>query len=336
MRRWEFVGGGSAKFWEAEAEGAVVTVRYGRVGAEGRTQMKDLESAEAAQRYLAKVIAEKERKGYQEAAAPAVPAAAAERSPAEDQESGSGGGVVLPDEETFVMPAAWRRLVYPRRGGIARTVGGPRPEAEELVAGRLKEEADWVEQVLSAPKSEPRIVEAARAHLNGGHNPLGAAALAAVTMHYRLPDGVFVDAWVRSRGLAFAARAVVEYFDVEAHWMQYGGHREDPWIGFRPGAASDGGHWARPKFADRLRALLSVADEDAYRQAVDALARCRGGARRRVVVSYLVPGEQDWLAEACADAGVIDEALRAMLLCSLSSPGQLDCFGGNFALGWND
>ncbi|MFH0519685.1 DUF4132 domain-containing protein [Streptomyces sp. M41] len=326
MRRWESVGGGSAKFWEAQADGAAVTVRYGRVGAEGRTQVKELESAGAAQRYLAKVIAEKERKGYQEVA-PSAPV---------EGGAGGGGGVELPDEETFVMPTAWRRLVYPRRGGIRRTVGEPHPEAEELIARRLKEEADWVEEVLGAPKSDPRIVDAARAHLKGSPSPLGAAALAAISMHYQLPDGVFVDAWVRAHSLAFAARAVVEYFDVEAHWMQYGGHRQDAWIGFRPGAASDGGHWARPKFADRMRALLTVADEDGYQQAVATLAGCRDGARRRIVVSYLVPGEREWLAETCADAGVIDEVLRAMLLCSLNSPAQLEHFAGRFELGWND
>lgn len=327
MRRWEFVGDGSAKFWEAEAEGAVVTVRYGRVGTEGRKQVKELESAQLAERYLAKAVAEKERKGYREVEAAAAPAG--------DVEPGSDEEAVLPDEDTFVLPAAWRRLAYPRRGGVRRTVGEPHPEGEELVTRRLKEEADWVEQMLAAPKSDPRIVEAARAHLAGAPDPLGAAALAAVTMHYQLPDGVFVDAWVRAHGLPFAARAVVEYFDVEPHWMQYGGRREDPWLGLRAGTTSDGGHWARPKFADRLRSLLSVADEDTYRLAVAALAECRDGARRRVVVSYLVPGEREWVAESCADAGTVDEALRAMLLCSLDSPAQLEQFGGRFDVGWN-
>ena len=182
MRRWEFVGDGSAKFWEAAADGTDVTVSYGRVGSEGRTQHKALDSAEAAQRYLAKAVAEKERKGYREVNAEP----AAEPSPPED------GPVAFPDEETFEMPLAWRRLVYPRRGGIKRSVSGPRDDAEELTARRLKEEAHWVEQMLSAPRSDPGIVGATRAHMNGSPDPLGAAALAAVTMHYQLPDGVFV------------------------------------------------------------------------------------------------------------------------------------------------
>lgn len=163
MRRWEFVGDGSAKFWEAEAEGAIVTVRYGRVGAEGRTQVKELDSADAAGLHLAKVIAEKERKGYREvealvggaftasAAAASASASVEDSAPAAEAAAASPDEVVLPDEETFEVPSAWRRLVHPRRGGIGRGGAAPRKDAAELVAGRLKEEADWVEQMLSSP-----------------------------------------------------------------------------------------------------------------------------------------------------------------------------------------
>ncbi|WP_328873631.1 DUF4132 domain-containing protein [Streptomyces sp. NBC_00287] len=318
VRRWELVGDGSAKFWEAEAEGATVTVRYGRVGAQGRTQPKELGSAEAAEAYLAKGIAEKEGKGYREVEVAADPEPA-----------------VLPDEDTFVMPAAWRRLVHPRRGGIPRTVPELRADAQELLDGRLKEEAGWIEQMLAAPESDPRIVDAVRAHLKGSQSPLGAAALASLTMHYQLPDGVFVDAWVRAHGLAFAARAVVEYFDIETHWMQHGGHRQDPRIGFRAGTTTGSGHWGGP-FASRLRALLAVADEDIFQETVAVLAECRDSVRRRVVVAYVVPSEHDWVADACTDADKIDTGLRSLLLCSLNSPEQLATVGTSLHLGWND
>ncbi|MGW1358230.1 DUF4132 domain-containing protein [Streptomyces chartreusis] len=348
MRRWEFVGDGSAKFWEAEAEGAIVTVRYGRVGAEGRTQVKELDSAEAAGLHLAKVIAEKERKGYGEvealvggaftasaAAASASASASVEDSaPAAEAAAASPDEVVLPDEETFEVPSAWRRLVHPRRGGIGRGGAAPRKDAAELVAGRLKEEADWVEQMLSSPLSDARIVDAARAHLSGSPSPLGAAALASVTMHYQLPGGVFVDTWVRDHGLAFAARAVVEYFDIEAHWLQHGMNRQDPRLRFRPVGGRVEVQWARPHFADRMRVLLAAADEDSYRQAVAALARCRDAERGRIVVSYLVPGEREWVAECCTGEVVDDPLLREMLLCSIGSPEQLAHFGSRLHLHW--
>ncbi|MEV5986960.1 DUF4132 domain-containing protein [Streptomyces sp. NPDC052051] len=240
-------------------------------------------------------------------------------------------GVVFPDEDTFEMPSAWRQLVQPRRGGIRRNVGGPSAEAEALVAGRLAEERGWVEAMLSAPQSDPRIVEATRAHLNGAPDPLGAAALAHLTMHYQLPDGIFVDAWVRAHGMAFAARAVVEYFETVAHYMQYGGRREDPWLGTLAQSDHVDHYWAIA-FADRMRALLSVADEDAYRETVAALARCRDSVRRRILVSCLVPAERDWLAEVCAHPVPDDPTLRVMLLGSLDSPDQIACFGSRIDL----
>ncbi|MFJ4582469.1 DUF4132 domain-containing protein [Streptomyces echinatus] len=254
--------------------------------------------------------------------------AAAGRSAAAD------GPVALPDEQTFRMPAAWRRLVYPRRGGIERSVAGPHPETEQRTAFRLHEEADWIEAMLTAPKSDPRIVEATRSHMDGRPNPLGAAVVATLTFQWQYPDGIFVDAWVRAHGLAFAAQAVVEYFDVVPHYHQNGAHRENPWLGFRTGAAT-GGDWARSKFADRVRALLAVADENTYQETVAALAGSRTGVRRRIVVSYLLPTEQAWVDECCADVQQADELLRAMLLCSLNSAEQLEHFGRRAGLVWN-
>ncbi|MFC5906567.1 WGR domain-containing protein, partial [Streptacidiphilus monticola] len=80
MRRWEYVGDGSAKFWEAAVEGASVRVRYGRIGTDGREQVKELASAEAAEAHFGRLVAEKERKGYRQAGAPGA-AASAETAP---------------------------------------------------------------------------------------------------------------------------------------------------------------------------------------------------------------------------------------------------------------
>ena len=66
VRRFEFVGGGSAKFWEIGSHGAQVTVRFGRLGTNGQTQTKDLGSETAAAVHVAKLIDEKLAKGYVE------------------------------------------------------------------------------------------------------------------------------------------------------------------------------------------------------------------------------------------------------------------------------
>jgi predicted DNA-binding WGR domain protein len=65
-RRFEFVQGSSAKFWEIARTGSDVTVRFGRIGTGGQAQTKSLGSSEAADRHAAKLIAGKTRKGYVE------------------------------------------------------------------------------------------------------------------------------------------------------------------------------------------------------------------------------------------------------------------------------
>jgi DNA ligase-1 len=67
-RRFEFVEGNSAKFWEISTNGADVSVTFGRLGTNGQTQTKTLPDAEAAAKHVDKLIGEKTKKGYQEVA----------------------------------------------------------------------------------------------------------------------------------------------------------------------------------------------------------------------------------------------------------------------------
>jgi predicted DNA-binding WGR domain protein len=68
LRRFEFVGGSSSKFWEISQSDTQVTVRFGRIGTNGQTQTKDHESWEDAAERVRKLVAEKLREGYQEVA----------------------------------------------------------------------------------------------------------------------------------------------------------------------------------------------------------------------------------------------------------------------------
>jgi len=65
-RHFEFVEGAAAKFWEIAIEGTDVTVRFGRIGANGQTQTKSFADAAAAQKHADKLVAEKSGKGYVE------------------------------------------------------------------------------------------------------------------------------------------------------------------------------------------------------------------------------------------------------------------------------
>jgi predicted DNA-binding WGR domain protein len=68
-RYFEFIGGNSAKFWELGVSGVEVTVRFGRIGTDGQTQVKSFPDAAAATRHAEKLIAAKIGKGYAEAVA---------------------------------------------------------------------------------------------------------------------------------------------------------------------------------------------------------------------------------------------------------------------------
>lgn len=71
MSEWkvhlEFEEDNSSKFWRARVEGKTLFVNYGRIGTAGQTQMKELASADAAQKELDKLEREKRKKGYQDA-----------------------------------------------------------------------------------------------------------------------------------------------------------------------------------------------------------------------------------------------------------------------------
>lgn len=54
----------SAKFWEIDRAGVEVTVRYGRIGASGRTSVKSFSDESKAEAHAAKLIEQKTAKGY--------------------------------------------------------------------------------------------------------------------------------------------------------------------------------------------------------------------------------------------------------------------------------
>ncbi len=69
MARLTCTEGGSSKFWEGWVEGRTLFVRFGKIGTDGQTREKKLATPAAAAAELAKVSAEKRKKGYVEAGA---------------------------------------------------------------------------------------------------------------------------------------------------------------------------------------------------------------------------------------------------------------------------
>ncbi|MDP6527723.1 MAG: DUF4116 domain-containing protein, partial [Candidatus Pacebacteria bacterium] len=66
IRYFEFKDAHSSKFWEVSVAGSTVTVRYGKIGTNGQTSVKELDSPEQAQEHATKQAAGKLKKGYQE------------------------------------------------------------------------------------------------------------------------------------------------------------------------------------------------------------------------------------------------------------------------------
>lgn len=90
MRRFEFVEGGSSKFWEITLEGSSSTTHWGRIGTAGQSTTKSFANDAAAKKEHDKLVAEKLGKGYREVGAPA---AAAPKEKAELLPARTGGGI---------------------------------------------------------------------------------------------------------------------------------------------------------------------------------------------------------------------------------------------------
>ena len=67
-RRFEFSEGNSNKFWEIATRGVEVTVRFGRIGTQGQTNVKSFPDEAATAKHVEKLIGEKTGKGYREIA----------------------------------------------------------------------------------------------------------------------------------------------------------------------------------------------------------------------------------------------------------------------------
>ena len=180
-----------------------------------------------------------------------------------------GAAAAADGEDVLVVPASWRRVIHPRRGGVP----GP---ALTLKPG------PWTEQELGA-------------------TPAAAATFALRTRPTQDADlCAFVDAWVRRRGIVFAAAATLEL------------------------ARDMSTSKARFEATARMRRLLAAAGADEYTQVVAALAECRGDFDGRLLASYLLPTEAAWTDEVLAEPyGDRPGWYSRILPYTLSTPGHV-------------
>ncbi|WP_112261477.1 DUF4132 domain-containing protein [Lentzea terrae] len=315
MHRWELVSGNSAKFWEIGQDGSSVTVRFGRLETAGQTQTKDLASPEAAAAHVAKLVAEKEKKGYQsvEAGDPAPATQPVTRATAPTLTQATEPAA---DENTWVMPKAWLRDVIRQRGFT------PAPEftLDQAKAAearrRTLEHAETIERALSTQGTAPDLVEATRDHLAGRPDPLGAAAIATIT-----DTGLeSVHAWIEDHGVAFAAVATVGFMGTsfEQHWHE----RRQKWTNthlrhhgrFHVDRTATEGH-----MLIAVRYALAVADDAQREEAETVLAGMCGTSSEREVRSFLLPWRADWFDEVARQSRQSYPFSWWLVPCSASS-----------------
>ncbi|KAB2348522.1 DUF4132 domain-containing protein [Actinomadura rudentiformis] len=235
------------------------------------------------------------------------------------------------DEDTLVIPLAWRRRLHPRRGGtpVAVTLDAG---AGATLRSRIEDQADEIEELLGNAQSDPGLVAAARRYLAGEDDPLGAAVVGQIVFRRADwrddPYPSLVDAWCAERGAAFAAAAVTGISKSEPTWRWIEmGKVSEAWVRLRDPEEEYGHWWSTRSAIRRIRAVLAVADDAEYERAVARLAECRDNFLLRMVTAYIVPTRQDWVNESLAELGVLRHMYDWMLWCSVESAEQLPPLG---------
>jgi uncharacterized protein (TIGR02996 family) len=146
MRHFEFRDGKSAKFWSIDLQGKSFTVRFGKIGTTGQTQTKEFASESQARAEHDKLVAEKVKKGYVEAAG--APVSAPVAAPATPPKAAKRAKATSPASPPPVTPT-------PRTGGsaildglLAAVRAEPDDDTPRLVL------ADWLDEHGDCARAE--------------------------------------------------------------------------------------------------------------------------------------------------------------------------------------
>lgn len=234
-----------------------------------------------------------------------------------------------PGEDVLAIPAAWRRHLHPRRGGAP----GPavRADAAAEVPGLLDAAAGALESLLAGRHGDPSRTDAARRHLHGTPDAMGAAAVAAVTatavQGRRQPEDVhraFAEHWAAEHGPAFAACAVLELVRTAVIRIK-GGTWRGVWLGTVRRKRLDE---TVPAVLPHVRARLAVAGDAEYAEAVRLLAGYRRSGAQSWLVSYLLPTERAWTGECVASGFGPPDEVYPLRICALGDAAHLEALRG--------
>ncbi|MEW2352950.1 DUF4132 domain-containing protein [Spirillospora sp. NPDC029432] len=263
----------------------------------------------------------------------------------------------MTDENTLITPDSWIRARHPRRDRS----GVPKPPAPALAAAeRVRSLVDAVrddiEHILGLPGTAADLADAARAHLRGEPDPLGAVAIAFVAAPLNrmsnwsvpAPGRLFTEALIAEHGVAFAARAYTEWAGIAVDNPANSGstgfpvtstpeklramtvRRQNP-----SEALCD--WWLTKESGKVLRTHLAAAPDDVYAEAVELIADARRHPLQKVVAAYLAPAREDWVEDLWARPGEIpfDRIRMWPVFCALGRPHQPAAFGRTLRGGWS-
>ncbi|MGC4093768.1 MAG: WGR domain-containing protein [Polyangiaceae bacterium] len=317
MRRFELSEGSSNKFWQIERQGNNLTICFGRIGTNGQTQVKSLGSDAAAQAEHDKLVREKLKKGYREAASAANSAPAAPAKPKAVPSPAATSAEPAPPEATpDVAPAAgsviawtpdWLAKAAPMRGStLVPAQLPPALDSYGRIVKRLGIGKLQLDKRAAEPGGKGAAIAAARALFATPEPPpaldleqqaLGFSCLIPIIDSSSADN--FVLFWGASAGAEFALRALLRGISLT----------EDPTF-----VKHDFVAW-------RALRLLAVLASDAEHARLLGLAEKSIAARPTLAPLLAAAFERpDWCAAQFAQASAFDHRLRWYAPVAVSLP----------------
>jgi len=238
------------------------------------------------------------------------------------------------DEDTFVLPPAWQRHRYARRGSSGVVTFTPDPKARALADEEIKRVPNQVKTVLEAAGTDRAVRLAGFAWRDGDRAapPVGAAAVAVAAGLGKWSDlhrvAAFADLWIAERGLLFAVEAAAEAMAMRATEDLTPGTTGRRYClramgpgDFRHGWQAD----VQLAILFRARQALAAAPAEEYAAALALLDRYRAGSLyARVAASVLAPARADWVERDIAEAVATDDHyLATALIAAVGDGAQL-------------
>ncbi|MET0862901.1 MAG: DUF4132 domain-containing protein, partial [Nakamurella sp.] len=236
------------------------------------------------------------------------------------------------DENSIDVPDEWSQAVRPRRGG-RNPVRQYRVsnESVESLASAIPALTEKTRTIVRHPGTDQSIKD-----LLGTGKSIKTHGLTFAILSRIVPTEnklALAASYLQGLGMAAGAAAIVESAGFHLRNVRAHDSDEPELAVFRKTSAEDSdslftaGYSVPERTLDYLRRRLIEADEQAHRETIALLEPYRSGLlSQRVMTSYLLPEQREWVAADIADLPADYRGLRRLLLFSAGTPAQLRSF----------